>query len=211
MPLDRERWRSEIHLSNFVNTAYQYVDLQRCGGIRKILIIGVGQGLDTHVLKWLGYEVTTFDIDQTFRPDYVGSVHDMSIFGDKQFDAIIASHVLEHFAVAYLDRALTELARVGRYVLIYLPVAGRHFQLRLTPGFKGIDLSFTLDLFNYFRRPDGITARYAQGQHFWEVGMRGFRTKDLLQRMREHFEILAFYRNRDWIPSKNFILKSRAA
>ena len=33
-----------------------------------------------------------------FKPDVVGSVHDMSMFGDLQFDVAIASHVLEHLA-----------------------------------------------------------------------------------------------------------------
>src|SRR5207237_3857301 len=126
MPVDREAWRKEIHLSNFVNAGYQYRDLQSCGAdVRKVLIIGPGQGLDTHVLRWLGYDVTTFDIDETFSPDHIGSVHQMTLFSDRQFDAVIASHVLEHLAVPYLDAALAELARVGRFALVYLPVAGR--------------------------------------------------------------------------------------
>ncbi|HKZ39047.1 MAG TPA: class I SAM-dependent methyltransferase [Chryseolinea sp.] len=209
MPIDRETWAGQLHLSNFVNTYYQYRDLQLCEDVKRLLIIGPGQGLDAQVLKWRKYEITTFDIDKTFNPNVVGSVHELSMFDDGSFDVVIASHVLEHLAVPYLDRCLSELARVGRYCLVYLPVAGRHFQLRLKMDLVGIDLSFILDLFKYFHSPDGITPRYCAGQHYWEVGMRGFRVAGLVRRFEKHFEVVARYRNRDWNPSYNFVLRSK--
>jgi hypothetical protein len=209
MPVDREHWLRQLDLSNFVNAYYQYRDLQRFDNCHKVLIIGPGQGLQTEVLKWREYQVTTLDIDETFKPDVLGSVHDMAMFRPLQFDAVIASHVLEHLPVPYLDAALRELSRVARHALIYLPVAGRHVQARVQPGFKGIDLSVVIDLFNYFHRPNGIEAKYCQRQHYWEVGMRGFRVRDLRARVSSEFEVLEVYRNRDWNSSLNFVLKSR--
>jgi hypothetical protein len=152
--------------------------------------------------------VTTFDIDGTFDPDVRGSVHDMRMFETRQFDVVIASHVLEHLAVSYLERALEELARVARFALVYLPVAGRHAQVRAIPGFKRLDLSIVIDLFNYFARPDGASSPYCQGQHFWEIGRPGFRVRQVRERLARHFEILDAYRNRDWTPSYNFVLRS---
>jgi len=210
MPVDRAAWRNEIHLPNFVNAYYQYRDLQSCGDdVRRVLIIGPGQGLDTAILRWLGYEVVTFDIDETFEPDHVGSTHDLSMFRDGEFDAVIASHVLEHMALPYLDPALAELARVARYALIYLPNHGRRAQLRLVPGFRGLDLSLVVEFFDYFLKPDGVTPRYMGGQHFWEVGMRGFRVRDVVRRFERHFEVLKVYRNPDWPISRNFVCRSR--
>jgi len=208
MPVDRKQWRGQIHRSNFVNSFCQYRDVQSCGEAKRILVVGPGQGLDTAILRWAGYEVTTFDIDETFQPDVVGSVHDMPMFADAQFDVVTASHVLEHMAVPYLDAGLAELARVARHAVVYLPVHGRHLQLRVAPGFGDLDLSFVFDLFNYLRRPDGVTPRYQGGQHFWELGMRGFRVRDLLARMSAHFEVLRHYRNPDWTISYNFVLRS---
>lgn len=208
MPVDRQQWSRELHLSNFVNTYYQYRDIARLPDCRRLLIVGPGQGLDTLVLKWRDYAVTTFDIDETFKPDHVGSVHDLSRFSDGAFDAVIASHVLEHLALPYLDKCLRELARVARYSLIYLPVHGRHVQVRLIPGFGDIDVSFTVDIFNWFAKPDGVTPKYMSGQHYWEVGMRGFRVRNLVRRFSSHFDVISVYRNRDWLPSQNFVLRS---
>jgi hypothetical protein len=212
MPVDREKWFRELHLSNFVNTYYQFRDLESLCNCSKILIVGPGQGLDTQVLRWRGYDVTTFDIDDTFLPDHIGSVHDLSRFTRGEFDAVIASHVLEHLPERYLDPSLRELARVARYSLIYLPVYGRHFHLRIVPGLKDIDLSLIFDIFlNPFEIPDGIAPKYMEKQHYWEVGMRRYRVRDLIKKMSPLFHIISVYRNKDWISSQNFILESKLA
>ncbi len=210
MPVDREEWFTKLNLSNFINSYYQYRDLLRFSGCRKILIVGPGQGLDRQVLGWRGYEVTTLDIDDSFRPDHVGSIHDMTMYANDQFDAVIVSHVLEHLAVPYLDKALSEIARVGRYALVYLPVAGRHGQCRFNLGIKDIGFSIIWDLFNYFSRPDGVTPAYCANQHFWELGMRGYRLNDVKARLSCHFDVLDSYRNHDWLPSYNFVLRSKS-
>lgn len=209
MSLDRQEWAKQLNLSNFINTYYQYRDMLLCKNITKVLIIGPGQGLSTILLKWRNFDVITLDIDETFKPDYLGSVHDMQMFENGQFDAIICSHVLEHLAEPHLDTSLKEIARIGRYALIYLPIAGRHFQLRMKGDVKGTDISLIMDIFNYLEKPDGITPKYCQGQHFWEVGMRGFRVRDLINRFSQWFEVVRHYRNCDWYYSWNFIVKSK--
>lgn len=208
MPVEREKWFHELNLCNFVNSYYQYRDLQSLANCNSVLIVGPGQGLDTQVLRWRGYRVTTIDIDDAFLADHIGSVHDLSRFGNKEFDAVIASHVLEHLPEPYLDQSLRELARVSRFALVYLPIHGRHFHLRVVPGFKGIDLSLFLDFFNPLVKPDGVTPRYMAKQHFWEVGMRGYRIKDLVQRLSQFFRVISVYRNKDWNGSQNFVLES---
>lgn len=208
MPSDAMIREDKLHLVNFINSYYIYRDIENLENVKSVLIIGPGQGLDTAILKWKGYDIVTLDIDGSFSPDIVGSVHSLDNIKDNQFDVVIASHVLEHLAVAYLDKSLSELARVAKYAIVYLPFHGRHFQARLKMDIKGIDISFIFDLFNYFHKPDGITPRYCQGQHFWELGMRGFRVRDINERLSKHFKIIKSYRNKDWNPSHNFICKS---
>jgi hypothetical protein len=47
------------------------------------------------------------------------------------------------------------------------------------------------------------------GQHYWEVGLKGFKKADLVRRMSTFFEVIDSYRNRDWLPSQNFVLRAK--
>jgi len=48
------------------------------------------------------------------------------------------------------------------------------------------------------------------GQHFWQVGMRGFTIRDLKQRMSHYFSVLSTYRNPDRPVSQNFLLSPKS-
>jgi SAM-dependent methyltransferase len=211
MPVDSKQWADQLGLVNFINAYYQYRDVARCTASGRVLVLGPGQGLDPIVLRWRGYEVVTVDIDTTFSPDVVASAHDLACFADKAFDVVVASHVLEHLPLRLLDAAIAELARVAKFALVYLPIAGRRISLGARPGFGGYDWQLHLDLFNYFDRPDGEARKYMAGHHYWEVGLRGFRVADMERRFAKCFSIVDSYRNRDWPISWNFVLRSNAS
>ena len=209
MPVDMESWSRQLHASNFSNAFAQYRDVTSLGNVSRILVIGPGQGLDCAVFAWRGYQVTTLDIDDRLNPDFVGSVHDLSMFGDKQFDVVIASHVLEHLPPSYLDGAIAELARVAHHAVVYLPIAGRIMRLRLMPGLRGWDWSLAVHLCNPFDKPDPKRPRYCDGQHYWEIGRPGFSRRAVGRRLEKHFRIRSQYWNQDWLPSYNFVLTAR--
>jgi hypothetical protein len=209
MPIDREAWSKKLGLVNFVNAYYQLRDLNCFTGARRVLLIGPGQGLDPVVMRWRGFDVVTFDVDGTFSPDVLGSVHDMAMFADGQFDVAIASHVLEHLPLYYLDASLAELARVARHAIVYLPVNGISVQVRLATNFRGFEWSRIVDFRKWWLKPDRDTPRFMSGQHYWEVGIKGCSKREIERRMSRLFRIDDVYRNHDWQPSLNFLLSSR--
>ncbi len=57
-----------------------------------------------------GWEV--FNITKTAATDHVGDAKDLSRFRDRTFGELYASHVLEHFDAAAMQKALSEWCRV---------------------------------------------------------------------------------------------------
>lgn len=211
MPVDKEQWLSELHLSNFHNAYYEYRDTRRCiGQAGRILVVGPGQGLGVLVLRSRGYVVTTYDLDADMKPDHLGSVHDMSDFADRAFDLVIASHVLEHMSFALLDSALRELARVARHALVYLPFAGRHIDMALVRRQSAVEHHLRVNIPPFWRRPSQTEARFAGGQHFWEIGVRGITTRTVSRAMSRYFDVLECYQNPHWLVSMNFVLRSHS-
>ena len=210
MPVDTASYIEDLRIIDFINSYYQWRDVKSIRGVKTVLIVGPGRGLTTTVLQWKDYDVKTLDIDPGFHPDFVGSVTDMSMFRDAQFDVVIASHVLEHFSYVHLDTALAEIARVGVNALIYLPVYGRKAQFRLiTTGFGEHDVSFIGAVGKPWVKPDPKRAWLQGGEHFWEVGMRGFKLADMNRRFEKYFQIVSSYRNKDWNYSHNWVVRSK--
>ena len=87
-----------------------------------VLDAGCGVGVLTDWLANFGYGATGVDVDETLMvniaaPHVVASL-DALPFEDRQFDAVIASEVLEHLPITVYDGACTELARVARDVIV---------------------------------------------------------------------------------------------
>jgi len=210
MPLDASEWCKRLSVVQFVNAYYQIRDCLAYGPC-SVLIVGVGHGLEKSLLaEKYGIAVTTLDIDPGFDPDFVGSVHDMDMFAEQQFDVVIASHVLEHLPFSLFDQALGELTRVARHAIVYLPFGGRHNEIKLVTvqRVKELCLRFSLPPIRNWRIT-GEEPVLQGGHHFWEIGYRGFGLKRVQGVMEKHFVVDRTYRNPEWLYSQNFLLTSR--
>lgn len=200
-----------LDLSNFVNCYCQYRDVTSLPDARRVLLIGVGKGLEPAVLRFAGYDVVTADLDAELRPDHVLSVDDLGAFADRSFDVAIASHVLEHLPWSRFERCLAELARVARHCLIYLPLAGGAWGIRWFSSAPAMDVSWALNLANPLRSIDGESAVLMDGQHYWEIGRPGFPLARVREAIARHFDIHKAYRNEQWPLSYNFVCVSKHA
>jgi ubiquinone/menaquinone biosynthesis C-methylase UbiE len=88
-----------------------------------VLEIGIGPGVVSAYLRYLGVKVTTVDINPSLQTDHVGSVLELqSIFKSQQFDLVLCARVLHHLPYNEFERALEQLAYVSKeHVLLTLP------------------------------------------------------------------------------------------
>lgn len=151
------RWMSYFHQIKLITTA-------KCSSV---LEIGPGHGWTVGILRDLGLEVKTVDINPALRPDYVAPIDALPL-PDNAFDIVCAFEVLEHMPFERFVRNLTEMARVAkRYVIISLP------DHRRTLINASIKLPFLPTVILFFKVPTFRTHRF-NGRHYWEIGKRGY-------------------------------------
>jgi Methyltransferase domain len=143
------------------------------------LVVGKGDGIIPVVVADLGISVSTLDNDPRLDPDILGDVRSIPV-ADGTFDVVLASQVLEHLSRETLGDALSELRRVSRRrAVISVPQRGRAWELvvraPLLPRFSAGGVL------------PARTRHDFDGQHYWELGARGFRRRHFEAILRRHF------------------------
>lgn len=90
---------------------------------KKVLEIGPGDHCVTDFLIRKGINVKTFDNDENLFPDYFGDVRETLRVDDK-FDVVLASKILEHLDISWLDKILENIKEVMTsrgYLIVSLP------------------------------------------------------------------------------------------
>lgn len=148
-----------------------------------VLEVGVGSGIVTAVLRQLGMDVTTVDVNSALGPDVVGSVMDLpAALGERRFDAVLCAEVLEHLPREQLEQCLGSLAAVtGGHVIITLPYLWRRPVLRCEGRLWRWRLA--LDI--------GVPVSVLYEHHHWELGSGPeARLRRVLECMRRHFTVV---------------------
>lgn len=154
------------HKARWLSFFYQIKTLRKIKAVN-ILEIGPGNGWVTRILRDMGVQVTTVDIDKELRPDFVAGV-DKLPFADNAFDAVGAFEVLEHMPFEDFVSSLKEMSRVSsKYVVISLPDHRRIlFHLLLKIPF--------INYKNIFIKIPSFKKHVFDGQHYWEIGKSGY-------------------------------------
>lgn len=135
-----------------------------------ILEIGVGDGMVGSYIRNNLKDVTytSLDFDESLCPDIVADVLDSKI-EDGLYDVVCAFEVLEHLPIEKSILAFNEMCRMAKeFVIFSVPHWGRYFGIEFYLPFVkrvnfGIKLKSLIPPIHVFN-----------GQHYWEVGKRGY-------------------------------------
>jgi ubiquinone/menaquinone biosynthesis C-methylase UbiE len=157
------------------NSYWHQLDLMRACTPGTVLEVGVGEGVVARELTAAGISVRTLDIAEDLHPDVVGSVTEMPV-PDHSADMVLAAEIIEHIRFEDVPRALAEIARVARRgAIISIPHPGYVFEL----SFK-FPLLSRMTLFT--KLPFFWKMHAFDGQHYWELGKRGYTMRRFLSR-----------------------------
>jgi SAM-dependent methyltransferase len=170
----------------------------------RVLEIGVGNGVVASFLSGT-HTVETVDINAELRPTHVGSVERLDFLQPESFDAVLCAEVLEHLPYAQFDSCLKELQRVSKnFIILSLPYWGNTFGIRLRMPVLGTrTLKWKLT---------GYKPHTFNGQHYWEIGKRGYPVWKIKQAIRRAgFEINKSFWDLDDAYHYYFVLSKRHA
>ncbi len=135
----------------------------------RVLEVGIGNGFVHKYLRENGVDMHTCDADDRLEPDTVGLVTELP-FEDGEFDVACCFETLEHLPFEQFRPATRELARVARrWVLLSLPDVTPYARILVEWGFQKKRADSFFDL-----RDRSPAEHRFDGQHYWEVGKRGY-------------------------------------
>lgn len=188
------------HKGRFINYWHQINETLQTGPAN-VLEIGVGNGFVSNYLKGSGLPLTSLDFDERLKPDVVGSVLELP-FEDGAFDVVTCFEVLEHLPFEQFPVALKEIHRVAkRMAIISLPDTTRHLKFSFYAPKIGVQKRLVnIPLFPPTHKFDG--------QHYWEVGAKGFSVATVGNTMEQNgFKLLKTYRIFESPYHRFFVLK----
>jgi ubiquinone/menaquinone biosynthesis C-methylase UbiE len=165
----QDRWDAYFHQLTLVSRAAPAT----------VLEIGPGEGVVSREMRAQDITVTTVDIAPDLAPDIVASVTKLPL-AEQSFDAVVACEILEHIRFEDVPQALSEIARVTkRHVIISLPHPGNIL-------FSAIVKVPFLKLFSIrIQVPFFWKTHVFNGEHYWELGKRGYSVNRFLAAARE--------------------------
>lgn len=176
-----------FYLGRWVSYWHQTKEISSRKDITKVLDIGPGTDFLSLNLKInrQDIEYKTLDIADDIKPDFTGSVTNIPL-PDNSFDAVCAFQVLEHINFSDFEKALQEMKRVSKkYVFISLPHFGPSFELQLKiPLIPRIKISSKIP---WPRK------HFFGGQHYWEIGKKGYSPKKIRSIIESNFNIIDEY------------------
>jgi SAM-dependent methyltransferase len=131
---------------------------------KRVLEIGIGNGIVSDYLKKRGLNLTTLDVNEKLHPDIVGNILNLP-FPEKTFDVVTCFEMLEHLPYEDFNQALLELFKVSKlYAILSLPDINRVYRLNVQiPKIGDIRILIPLP------RTKRLIHSFG-GTHYWNIG-----------------------------------------
>lgn len=205
--LPQELYRSDWYFSKeLLYTLVSQITVVHAQKPKSILEIGHGNGFVSSYLKAMGYNVTTFDINQNLNPDLVGNIIDIEqYFSQDSFDLILCAEVLEHLPFNLFREILAKLSHITNKSLV-LTLPRRHrilldFTCRIKSPFGN---------YKHFEVFWSLPGRLKLEEHHWEIDYKKeFSLKNVSNAISENFEILRTFSESNFRYHQFFILRKR--
>lgn len=168
----------------------------------RILEVGKGTGFLTDYLKRNGFVVKTFDFDPALKPDYIGDIRSIIQIVHQKFDIITCFEVLEHLPFGQIGNVLAQLSRLTKkYLIISVPQKRLYFSFWLK-------LPLLAPIGKYLGLSPFLPHRF-HGQHYWELGCRGYSIKRFKNLLGRNFKIVQEFTHPLASYHRFFVLKKR--
>jgi ubiquinone/menaquinone biosynthesis C-methylase UbiE len=158
---------------------------------KNVLEIGAGNKTVNDYLRRSGINIASLDINSELKPDIVGSVTNLKMFKDEEFDVVLCAQVLEHLPFEEFQKSINEIKRVTKSMVLSLPQCGPYFKFNYHIPLIG-EKTFILKI-------SGVNKNKFSGEHYWEIGERGYSLK----------KIITIIENMNLKISKTFLTKER--
>ena len=180
---------SYVHMDRWSSYYYQLIEIFACKPV-SVLEVGVGDGVVGERIRAGGVSYTSVDIAEDVHSDITASVTSIPV-EDMSYDTVCAFEILEHLPFDKFDIALAELARISKCnVLLSLPHFGPSLRLEFKiPFLPRVRLAWKVPV---------PKKHVFNGQHYWEIGKRGYSIRRIRHAIEKHFSI-----KKEFVPFEN--------
>jgi ubiquinone/menaquinone biosynthesis C-methylase UbiE len=199
---DHYSFGTYAHPDRFASYFYQLRELHKVSP-KTILEVGVGDAvIGNYIRDNTDIKYTSIDVAADVNPDVIGGVLEMP-FENETHDVVCAFEVLEHIPFESFEKAISEMSRVARtHVMVSVPHFGPPLKFLLKiPFIKEIRAAFKIPYH---------PAHVWNGQHYWEIGKKGYSAKSIREIMSKYGTLVSEY-----VPFENqyhhfFILEKKS-
>lgn len=179
-------WGKYLKMSKWKSYYYQITEVIKSNP-NKLLIIGKGDGIVPAILLNMGIEVTTFDYDETLKPDILGDVKLIDQYVKRgQYDTILCCEVLEHIPFEFFDIIIKKFSDLNvKKVVLSLPNYSKDCVLDLKLQIGKL-FNVRKRIINYNRIGKEV---WCKEEHFWEINVKDKTLKRIKEILKKYYNI----------------------